>query len=129
MNWILSVAAYRSDQQCGHTGRNWGCGRLITHPGAVLAVGTWFGLARYRISVASSGIAFPVAFIGLLPKRGFSRRLADCPVLLAVWLIFVSGPIESGCDCGRPAIEPAPEIVPPPVIPPPPVIWDRPTMR
>jgi hypothetical protein len=125
MNWVLSVASIfvvtnKADtlSAISHT-----VGVMRDHLGAVLSVSTWFGLAHVvAISVASSVVAFPMAFIGVLPGR-----LVFLAVLLIVMFYFA---VVDLLYLGRlgsyvwivegPAIEPELLIIsPPPVLPPP----------
>ncbi|HEY6181327.1 MAG TPA: hypothetical protein VIW67_03720 [Terriglobales bacterium] len=127
MNWILSVASIFVVTNNADT-LSAICdavGLVREHLGAVLAVSTWFGLAHVvAISVASSAVAFPIAFVGLLPGR-----LVFLAVLLIAMLYFAVVDLLYVGRLGSyvwivegPAIEPVPEIVaPPPVLPPPPV--------
>src|SRR5262249_25533523 len=119
MNWILSVASIfvvtRNADTLGAIGD--AVGVVREHFGAVLAVSTWFGLAHVvAISVASSAVAFPMAFAGLL--RG---RLIFLAILLIAMLYFA---VVDLLYLGRlgsymwivegPEIEPEPLIVPSP---------------
>ena len=125
MNWILSVASIfvvtSNADALGAIGD--AVGLVREHPGAVVAVGTWFGLAHVvAISVASSVIAFPVAFVGLLPGSVvFLAVLLIAMLYFAVVDLLYLGRLGSYVWIveGQ-ALDPAPEIVvPPPVIPPP----------
>ncbi len=127
MNWILSLASIfvvtNNVDTLGAIGD--AVGMVREHFGAIMSASTWFGLAHIGvISVASSVIAFPLAFVGVLPGR-----LVFFAVLLIAMLYFA---VVDLLYLGRlgsyvwivegPAIEPEPLIVaPPPVIPPPPV--------
>jgi hypothetical protein len=71
LNWFLSLAAIfvvaDGLDTFGSTAAAVGFCR--DHLGAVLAANIWFGLAHMvAFSIASSAIAFPLAFAGLLPK-------------------------------------------------------------
>jgi hypothetical protein len=70
VNWLLSLAsllvAARGKDTFGAIAASVGFFR--EHLGAVLAASTWFGLAHLvALSVASSVVAFPLAFAGVLP--------------------------------------------------------------
>ena len=70
VNWVLSLASVfvvaRNEDTLGAIASTVGLCR--DRIGAVLAVGTWFGMAHLvALSVASSAIAFPLAFAGVLP--------------------------------------------------------------
>ena len=127
MNWILSVASiFVVTNKADTLGAiSDAVGFLREHLGAVLAVSTWFGLAHVvAISIASSAVAFPMAFVGLLPGR-----LVFLAVLLIAMLYFA---VVDLLYLGRlgsyvwivegPAIEPEPLFVPPPpTLPPSPI--------
>ncbi|HSS95894.1 MAG TPA: hypothetical protein VLK33_02630 [Terriglobales bacterium] len=86
MNWVLSVASVfvvtNNADTLGAIGD--AVGMLREHFGAVWAVSTWFGLAHVvAISVASSVIVLPLAFVGLLP-----RGLVFLAILLIAMLYF-----------------------------------------
>src|SRR5215467_8895875 len=86
MNWVLSVASIFVVTNGTDTlsAIEDAVGFVREHLGAVLAASTWFGLAHIvAISVASSAVAFPMAFVGLLPGR-----LIFLAVLLIAMLYF-----------------------------------------
>ena len=124
MNWVLSVASIFVVTNNADTLSAIGdaVGLVREHLGAVLAVSTWFGLAHIvAISVASSAVAFPMAFAGILPGR-----LIVLAMLLIAMLYFA---VVDVLYLGRlgsyvwivegQEIEPEPLTVPlPPVLPP-----------
>jgi len=70
MNWVLSLASIfviiKNTDTFGAIGDAIGLVRERT--GAVFASSVWFGIAHIAaISVASSAVAFPLAFVGVLP--------------------------------------------------------------
>jgi hypothetical protein len=70
VNWVLSLASIFVVSNNADTFEALGdaVGLIREHFGAVIAVGTWFGIGHIMaISLASSAIAFPMAFIGVLP--------------------------------------------------------------
>jgi len=125
MNWVLSVASIFvvSNNADPFSAIGDAVGLVREHLGAVLASSTSFGLGHVvAISVASSAVAFPMAFIGLLPGR-----LVFFVVLLIAMLYFA---VVDLLYLGRlasyvwivegQAIEPEMLIVPPaPTLPPP----------
>jgi len=127
MNWILSVASIFvvTDNADTLSAIGDAVGLVREHFGAVLAASTWFGLAHVvAISVASSIVAFPMAFVGLLPGRlVFLAVVMIAMVYFAVVDLLYLGRLGSYVWIVEgPAIEPEPLIVPPaPGLPPPPV--------
>jgi hypothetical protein len=124
MNWVLSVASIFVISNNADTFGAIGdaLGLVSEHIGAVLAVSTWFGLGHIvAISVASSAIAFPVAFAGLLPGAVVFVGMGIVALLYfaVVDLLYVGRLGSYVWIVEGPAIEPMVEIMaPPPVIPP-----------
>jgi len=125
MNWVLSLASMfvviNNTDTVGAIGD--AVGFIREHLGAVCAVSIWFGLGHVvAISVASSAVAFPLAFIGILPGRVvFAGVLLITLLYFAVADLLYLGRLGSYVWIVEgPAIEPMPEIVtPPPAILPP----------
>ena len=131
VNWLLSVASVFVTAHNEDTFNAIGSavGLCRDRMGAVLAVGFWFGMAHVvAFSVASSVIAFPLAFVGVLPGAVVFGGVVFFSLLyfaIADWLYLgrlgayvwiVEGP----------EIEPVFETaVEPPVIPPPMPINER----
>jgi hypothetical protein len=69
LNWFLSVASIFSESRYGTLECVAGAVDLCrTRTGAVVAAGTWFGLAHFiALLAASSMVAFPLAFAEFLP--------------------------------------------------------------
>jgi len=115
VNWVLSVASIFVVTNNADTLAAIGdaVGLVREHFGAVIAVSIWYGLAHLvAISIASSAVAFPLAFVGVLPGR-----LVFAGVLLITMLYFA---VVDLLYLGRlgsyvwivegPAIEPTPVI-------------------
>jgi hypothetical protein len=125
VNWVLSLASMfvviNNTDTLGAIGD--AVGFIREHFGAVCAVSTWFGLGHaVAISVASSAVAFPLAFVEILPGRVvFAGVLLITLLYFAVADLLYLGRLGSYVWIVEgPAIEPMPEIVmlPPAVLPP-----------
>lgn len=119
VNWLLSLASMfvviNNTDTLGAIGD--AVGFIRDHMGAVSAVSTWFGLGHLvAISVASSVVAFPLAFVGILPGRVvFAGVLLITLLYFAVADLLYLGRLGSYVWIVEgPAIEPVPEIVTPP---------------
>ena len=134
VNWVLSLASMfvviNHTDTLGAIGD--AVGFIREHFGAVCAVSTWFGLGHaVAISVASSAIAFPLAFVGILPGRVvFVAVLLITLLYFAVADLLYLGRLASYVWIVEgPAIEPMPEILTPPPIAWPPVSSQLPDER
>ena len=124
VNWVLSLASIfvviKNADTLGAIGD--AVGLIRDRTGAVFASSTWFGIGHIvAISVASSAVAFPLAFVGVLPGGVvFGGVLAITLLYFAVADLLYLGRLGSYVWIVEgPAIEPVSEIVMlPPVIPP-----------
>ena len=106
VNWLLSVASIFvvTDNADTLSAIGDAVGLVREHFGAVMAICTWFGSVHIvAISVASSAVAFPLAFVGIVAGR--IGVLRDAPCRFALFCgggFFVFGKIGVLCvDCGR----------------------------
>ncbi len=123
VNWVLSLASIfvviNNTDTFGAIGD--AVGFIRERTGAVLAASTWFGVGHIvAISVASSAVAFPLAFVGVLPGG-----VVFGGVLLVTLLYFAVADLLYLGRLGAyvwivegPAIEPIVEITTAPPIPP-----------
>lgn len=125
MNWVLSVASIfvvtNNADTLGAIGD--AVGLVREHFGAVFAVSTWFGLGHIvAISVASSAVAFPLAFVGVLPGAlVFVGVVVVALLYFAVVDLLYLGRLGSYVWIVEgPTIEPVVEIVAPPTFSAPP---------
>ena len=124
VNWVLSLASIfvvvKDAGTLGAIGEAVGLVRDRT--GAVFASSTWFGIGHIvAISVASSAIAFPMAFAGVLPGGVvFGGMLVVALLYFAVADLLYLGRLGSYVWIVEgPEIEPAPEAIIPPATTPP----------
>jgi hypothetical protein len=71
LNWFLSLSAVFivADGRDTFSAISSAVGFCRDHLGPLIATNTWFGVAHMvALSIASSAVAFPLAFAGLLPK-------------------------------------------------------------
>jgi hypothetical protein len=124
INWVLSVASIfvvvKDTDTLGAIGE--AVGLVRDRPGAVFASSTWFGIGHLvAISVASSAIAFPMAFAGVLPGGVvFGGMLVVALLYFAVADLLYLGRLGSYVWIVEgPEIEPVPEVISPPATQPP----------
>jgi hypothetical protein len=120
VNWLLSLASMfvviNNTDTFGAIGD--AVGLIRERFGAVIAVSTWFGIGHVvAMSVAWSAVAFPLAFVGVLPGRiVFLAVLVIVLLYFAVVDLLYLGRLGSYIWIAEgAAIEPMPEIVLPPL--------------
>ncbi len=119
VNWVLSLACiFVVTKEADTLGAiDDAVSFFREHMGAVFAVSSWFGIGHVVVlSVASSAVAFPLAFVGVLPGRMvfFAVLVIALLYFAAVDLLYLGRLGSYVWIAEGPAIEPMPEIAPAP---------------